>query len=436
MKQKNLRSRIFWLIDSIKGNHLNKHLNEINTVLTNPENKTSRNIRENNLNNILQHAVNTTPYYTKYINAKSVFDFPVIKKNLIQDNFEEFRSKPFIDKKNFKVSTSGSTGVPFFLFQDKTKRDRNKADVLYFLNRCDYNIGDRLFNLAVRLKQSKTKRLMSWLQNVALIEIGKLNNEKIIEILDQVKKDRNKNKVMLGYASGFESVIDFLDNNTYDLKDINLNSIIVNSEYLSRQTKKTLSKYFNTQALSRYSSEEVGIVAHQTLDSVDSFVLNHASYFIEVLNFENDDHVKKGEIGRIVITDLFNYAMPLIRYDTGDIAKYNINEKGVTEFERIEGRKLDLIYNTQGNVLSSYIVYKKFYNYYHLLKQYQFIQQGEKEYEIMLNLRNDTFDFEKELIQDVKNDFGQDAKVLIKYVNEIPPLSSGKRRKVVNNYKT
>ena len=208
-----------------------------------------------------------------------------------------------------------------------------------------------------------------------------------------------------------------------------------NSEYLNPYTKSTLGRHLNTQVLSRYSSEEVGIIAQQTLESPNRFVINHASYFVEILNLNNDNPVLPGEFGRIVVTDLFNYAMPIIRYDTGDIAKLGINKRGVMELEQIEGRKMDVIYDSQGNLVSSFVIYTKFYNYYHLLKQYQFIQQGEKEYEVKLNLQDATFSFESELIEDIKSDFGSDADVKITYVDEIPPLSSGKRRKVMNNYK-
>lgn len=216
---------------------------------------------------------------------------------------------------------------------------------------------------------------------------------------------------------------------------MNINSAIANSEYLNPYTKNTLGKHLNTKVLSRYSSEEVGIIAHQTIDSPNSFIINHASYHVELLSLENDEPVAPGEFGRIVVTDLFNYAMPIIRYDTGDIAKHILNDNGVMGFEEIEGRKMDLIFDTKGDIISSFVVYTKFYNYYHLLKQYQFIQQGEKNYEVKLNLKTESFDFENELIESIKSEFGEDAKIIVTYVDEIPPLASGKRRKVVNNYK-
>ncbi len=126
----------------------------------------------------------------------------------------------------------------------------------------------------------------------------------------------------------------------------------------------------------------------------------------------------------------------MIRYDTGDVAKFALNSDGIMEFEQIEGRKMDIIYDSSGNIISSFVVYTKFYNYYHLLKQYQFIQQGKNNYEVKLNLQEgSSFEFENALIEDIKSDFGSDAKIKITYVDEIPPLASGKRRKVINNYK-
>ena len=65
-------------------------------------------------------------------------------------------------------------------------------------------------------------------------------------------------------------------------------------------------------------------------------------FFVEIMDMDADIHAKKGAYGRIVVTDLFNYSVPLIRYDTGDIAKIEEcdNEEGLKEvyLTNIEGR--------------------------------------------------------------------------------------------------
>ncbi|MBO6881249.1 CoF synthetase [Winogradskyella sp.] len=430
-----VRNKFFWTLDGLKGGLIKNQLNEVKLGVKHPNSDKAKDLKNQHTNNIIKHAVETTPYYGNFNDAKTISDFPVIRKTTIQDNFEQFQSYKFKDADNFKVSTSGSTGVPFFLYQNKGKRNRNHADIIYFFNAASFEIGNRLYELEVWRGHNEKGKLKAWLQNAVQFDISRLTDERIEAFLSLIKKDRQSKKTMLGFASSYEMIAQYLERNNIFLKDTGIIAAIANSEYLNPYTKETLGKHLDTQVLSRYSSEEVGMIAQQTLQSPNNFVINHASYHVEILNLDNDKPVKPGEFGRIVVTDLFNYAMPIIRYDTGDIAKLALNEDGVEVLEQIEGRKMDVIHDSKGNIVSSFVVYTKFYNYYHLLKQYQFIQQGEKEYEVKLNLQGENFEFEDELINSIKSDFGSDANVVITYVDEIPPLSSGKRRKVINNYK-
>lgn len=430
-----IRNKSFWFLDIIKGRPIQSHLNQIKLGVEHSHSEKARDYKTKHLETLLNHAVNTTSFYSNYSEFNSISDFPVIRKTTIQDNFSAFQSSEYINKKNFKVSTSGSTGVPFFLYQNKKKRHRNHSDAIYFFQQSGFNVGNRLYELEVWRGHNEKGKLKAWLQNALQFDISRMTDKRIESFLTILKNDKQSQKTLLGFASSFELIAQYLERNNIYFKNLGITAAVANSEYLNPYTKTTLGKHLNTQVLSRYSSEEVGIIAQQTLSSPNSFVINHASYYVEVLHLEKDEPVKPGEFGRIVVTDLFNHAMPIIRYDTGDIAKLGINKNGAIELEQIEGRKMDVIYDTQGNLVSSFVVYTKFYKYYELLKQYQFIQQGEKAYEVILNLQGDSFAHEKDLINDIKSDFGSDAEVKVTYVDEIPPLSSGKRRKVMNNYK-
>ncbi|MDT0558741.1 CoF synthetase [Ichthyenterobacterium sp. W332] len=430
-----LRHFSFWLLDTLKGGHVKKHYTEVTSILKAPNSKNAEAITSKHIGSLLKHATETTAFYKPYTGKTKIEDFPVIRKTVIQQNFEQFESSIHRGKNNYKVSTSGSTGVPFFLFQNAQKRHRNHADVMYYYNSCNFKIGNRLYELEVWRDHNKKGKLISWLQNVCQFDISRLTDNRIETFLNLLKTDNQKGKTLLGFASAFELIAQYLERNNLNDHNLGINCIIANSEYLNAYTKNTLNKHLDIPVLSRYSSEEIGMIAQQTLSSTESFKVNHASYHLEILAMDSDNHVAPGEFGRIVVTDLFNYAMPIIRYDTGDIARYKLDDDGVMEFDQIEGRKMDLIYDTKGNIISSFVVYTKFYKYYKLLQQYQFIQQGQKSYEIKLNIHDDDFPFEKDLIADIKSDFGDDAEITLTYVDEIPPLSSGKRRKVVNNYK-
>ena len=125
--------------------------------------------------------------------------------------------------------------------------------------------------------------------------------------------------------------------------------------------------------------------------------------------------------------------MPLIRYDTGDMGIMNevlIEGRKTLVLSHIEGRKLDRIYNTKGDLISSYIVYKNMWNYPEI-EQYQFVQVSKEEYVFKISMKS-KFKRENELINEFKSYVGLDADFKVEYVDEIPLLNSGKRKKVMN----
>ncbi|MHA7060065.1 hypothetical protein ACWGOQ_0022750 [Aquimarina sp. M1] len=120
----------------------------------------------------------------------------------------------------------------------------------------------------------------------------------------------------------------------------------------------------------------------------------------------------------------------MIRYDTGDIGTMDFDENNIPYLSSVEGRKLDVIYNTKGEIIPSHVSYKlcKYGDY----KQFQLVQNGQKDYVIKLN--TDKKVDENRMLKEYRGYFGQDANIKIEYVAEIPLLSSGKRREVFNTY--
>ena len=429
-----LRNKSFWLLDTLKGRKIKKHLNQITKILDDPKSNASISLRQKSVEAFLKHATNTTPFYKKYDGIKNIEDFPVIKKSIIKESFEAFKSEAYINHNIHKVSTSGSTGLSFFLYQNKNKRLRNYADSIYLYAKANYKIGSPLYKLIVWHSNNKKGYLKAWLLNMVQYDVSQFTGENISQLVDMLSNDRQKNKVILCYASALESLAKYLEKNELFIENHGIKSIVSISEYLSTYTKTTLETFLDVPVFSRYSNEEMGMIAQQTTASSSAFIVNHASYYVEILNLEDDKHVNPGDIGRIVVTDLYNYAMPMIRFDTGDLGRYKFDAHGVMQLTEIEGRKMDVIYSTEGLMMSSYVTHAIFNKYYKDLKQYQFIQQEQKLYEVKLNVKGSSFKYEKELINSVKAEMGEDADVKISYVNEIPPLSSGKRRKVINNH--
>ncbi|WP_282042862.1 CoF synthetase [Winogradskyella flava] len=425
----NLRSYIFWALDRLKGNPLKIALRFTSNILETKDRKWAETENANRLKELLNHASKTTSFYMDK-NYTKLEDFPIVNKNMIRDNLENFMSHSFEPKDCLKVSTSGSTGAPFSIYQDRDKVNKSIADNIYFSSKSDFEIGNRLVYIKIWSdKLNYRKRFGFRMKNILPWSVFNLSNTEIDKLLTELNNSRESIS-FIGYASSFEKICKHLDELNENPIKFKTKSVITISESLNLYTRNAVKQYFGIYPMSRYSNNENGIIAQQNNHENSNFILNSSSYVVEIFDLEADRKLKYGEQGRIVITDLYNKATPIIRYDTGDIGTLEVDSENRPYFSEIYGRKLDLLYDTQGNLVPSHLS-AKLCNYGEF-KQFQLVQKGQKNYEI--NLNTTTQVDELNMIKEYKKYFGEDADIKINYVSEIPLLASGKRREVVNEY--
>lgn len=426
-----LRNKAFWLLDTFKGSPVKKHFNEVRVILGYDNWNQVRQYHKIKISELTQHAIRNIPFYSN-LNTDRLEDFPVVFKRKIVENYEEFYAENYLKEKYWIKSTSGSTGEPFDVRQNNLKINRNIADTLYFSKRSGYQLGSSLFYIRFWDELLRKSGLQAKIQNVVQIEITELDDRALNRLCQQLSRNPKRTKGLLGYASGFDLLIRYLEDQHVRFDFSGVKSAIAMAEALSPITRDKFKSYFDVPLLSRYSNTENGIIAQQIPGTGTDFIINWASYYIEILDFNSDTPVQNGQQGRIVITDLFNYAMPLIRYDTGDVGTMEVGHDGIPLLSTIEGRLHDTIYDTKGNIISSFI--PSYLERYKGIIEYQFLQTGKKEYTINLII-NDQFSVEKEIIEFMKSHFGADAELKINYIDSIPLLSSGKRKKVLNTFK-
>ncbi|OEK08541.1 hypothetical protein A8C32_03550 [Flavivirga aquatica] len=421
----NLRNNSYWFLDFIKNSPIKKHTNDISFILENFSNKKSEDLRKNKLEKIVNHARETTPFYKEY---KKFEDLPIVNKNTIRNSREAFQSNAFNKEQLRTVSTSGSTSIALEIDQNPNKIKRNTADSIYFGKLAGFRIGYKLLYLRNWDKHLKKSSVTKFLQNIDEFEVVDINDKYIKQIIDSIKNDASR-KGWLGYPSAYELVCKYLDKTNAKPINCNIKSIITMSEGVNKYTKESMSKYFKAPLVSRYSNMENGIIAQQAINQ-DYYIINWASYYVEIFDLNDDTPAELGEPGRIIVTDLYNYANPFLRYDTGDIGMIDYS---VTPpiLKHVEGRKTDVIFNTKGDIVSSFII-TNIVDYKGVI-QGQLIQEKQKEYTIKLNTTKE-FNQEKEVLSEFTGYLGSDAIIQIDYVKEIPLLTSGKRKATVNNY--
>lgn len=348
----------------------------------------------------------------------------------MMENFDLFQSKEYIGSDLHWVSTSGSTGVPFKANQDSNKRNRNIADLIYVHSKNGWYIGDKYVYLRAWISKYSVSRLRVFLQNYIAIDIVNFNDDKK-ESLRKLLKGDKKIKVILGYASALESFVTYLEEKGDNKSMFNIKVVFTVSDHLTNSAKIRIEKMFGCTVINRYSNEEMGVLAYTPAYS-DIFHLNTASYYFELLKLDSDEPADPGEVGRLVITDLYNRSMPFIRYDTGDLA---ISEEGkdIKTLTSFQGRITDMIKDSEGNNITSPIVNNYLADFYNI-KKYQMIQYGKNKYELKVVCDLEVFEPE-EYIKTCRQFLGKNSMVKITRVDDIPAEKNGKYKPVINRIK-
>lgn len=115
-------------------------------------------------------------------------------------------------------------------------------------------------------------------------------------------------------------------------------------ETVSLALRRRVRTIFGVEIADTYSSQELGIMAIQSSER-DRYHVMTEGYILEVVDAQGGACLA-GEIGRVVVTDLHNYAMPLVRYDTGDFAQVadrSADLYGTRSLARVMGRKRNMI---------------------------------------------------------------------------------------------
>lgn len=160
----------------------------------------------------------------------------------------------------------------------------------------------------------------------------------------------------------------------------------------------------------------------------------------EILNSKGEE-AGPGERGRLITTDLYNYAVPFIRYDSQDIVtksgKICSCKRHLLTIDRIEGRDNDILITPSGK----YLIVHNFTGFFqqneiNCVQQFQVIQNEADHITFKLVVSpNFTINDEKKILQYWSDYIGNDVAIDLDCVAEIPLTTSGKRRFIIRNPK-
>lgn len=302
------------------------------------------NVRDERLHEIVLWAKENSPYYAELY--KSIgYDFrlsdlpPVNKIGLMAQfddwvtdseakltNINEFmRNNDNIGRKfmgkYLVFTTSGSTGNPLVMLCDETANNimgainagrtfTRKEDLLAFFMRGGRTIGVfatggfYLGNSSVRARLLA----MPWKKRQIAVTSALLPVPQIVKQLNEFQP-----AMLGGYPSNLELLIDEQKSGQLHIHPV---LIMTGGEYLSDALRKKLSDAFKCYVQTSYSCTEGGTLACEC--SEHNFHVNDDWILIEPVDKDNNPVPDGVQSDKILLTNLFNYVQPIIRYEVTD----------------------------------------------------------------------------------------------------------------------
>jgi phenylacetate-CoA ligase len=311
---------------------------------------------------IVRHAYEAVPYYRELLDKvglrptdiRSLADLshlPITTKATLQGLPAEAILARGLDPRTLVTEhTSGSTGRPFTV--QHTQRDQIRKSAIFI--RAHLQAGLRFTDQQVFLTHERGRHeRRRWLQALGLGRRAYVSVFDSLESqLDQLR--RLQPDFLLGFPSALRQVAEAIE--TRSESCIRPRVICTQAEVLDHDTRQVIESAFGLPVVDLYSSIEFGNIAWQCRYS-GAIHINADSLIVEVVRQDGTQAVP-GEIGMLVCTAFDSYALPFIRYATGDLGMLtNASCECGCAFPilgKIEGRTVDQIRRSDGMVISPY----------------------------------------------------------------------------------
>jgi len=367
---------------------------------------------------LIIHAYENVPYYRcvfdglhlKPSDFNSLADLrklPFLTKEDVRNNFEDLIARNISRKRLRYETTGGSTGTPLGIYWDRDTSDvQEAAFMLRQWSWAGYRRGDRV----VKLRGAHSDRMskQGWEYDTdenTLKLLGLDMNEDIMQIYVE-KIGQFRPRFILSYPSLLEILARFMKRN--DIVAHGVSAIFCQSETLYSVQRKLIEEQFSSKIFSEYGLTE------RSADAVEC--QEHQGYHVSmeygILELIGKDGpiTQPGAIGKVVGTGFDTYCMPMIRYETDDLASYATHEcdcgRHLTLIENFQGRLREFLVSKKGQLvpfgpLYSTITYES--QIWGEVSEIAFIQ--EKEGELLVKVVPSSSSLSSDLLRGISSNF-------------------------------
>lgn len=424
-----LEKMILPIGDTILGGSFMAELKELRTM------KGQLHIQMQKLKNVLDHATENSPYYRNFHVQKKddpvayLRQFPILTKADLRQHTADILTQPI--EGLTRECSSGTSGFQSIVHWTKREQSQHRATQLLWWEWAGYRIGDPLVQTGITPDRKLIKGIKDKLFNTYYLQAFSHSRDDVAKAFAWAKK--KKDPVLAGYASSLYVLAQFAEKMGVNL---HFKTAISWGDKLFPHYRKLIESVFSTRVHETYGSAE-GLMMGAQKD-LDYMYQMNSNVFMELLD-DDGQPVKEGEMGHVIVTNLNAYAMPLIRYRIGDLArmlpKENYPSQRELQFpliEKVIGRDTDLV-RTPGGKMMVVHSFTGIFEHIPQISQFKIIQDKLEGITIEF-VRGDGFTeallgkVEANILHNIREPF----EIIFREMKAISPSPSGKPQLIVS----
>lgn len=391
---------------------------------------------------IVDHAYRTTDFYRRrfddarfrpesLLHPHDLLAIPLLTKDNLRREQEAMVSAAYRGHKLRHQRTSGSTGVSVEVLVDEPAMQIKRALTLRSNEWSGWQLGERA--AAVWGNPEYLKRgLRGQFRNLLLertrsLDTLKMDVAAMRQFADSLR--RHPPSLLFGHAHSLYLFSRFCGEDGG--AGFVPKGIISSAMVLHSWERQGIEQVFRCPVTNRYGCEEVSLIACQC-ERHGGLHINADGIFLEVIRADGSP-CRPGEVGAIVVTDLLNRAMPMIRYRIGDMGALVERPcscgRGLPLLDRIEGRVADYVVTSAGELISGISLTENLATLVPGVAQLQIVQTAVDRFVFRIVRTADWGPPDEDrLAALVAERFGNNVRYACEFVDRIPQEPSGKYR--------
>ena len=399
-------------------------------------------VQRERLAKLLAHALNTVPYYRDHVrrdgrsqvSSEDLGLFPILNKSILKAHSRQLLSDKFTEPNLMENASGGSTGKPVQFYQDRGYWEFSRASQWFVEGWWGIRPGDRTASVwgcdRDLLSQSWKERVVQEISQVRMCNAFAVTERGFADFARMLLSWRPA--LISGYASALELFARFLLQNPG--LQYRPRAVKSTAEALSFEQRSVIEKAFQCPVYNFYGSREVNNLAAEC-PAHGGLHVNSLTRYIEIVD-ESDNPVPPGVTGRVLVTDLTNFAMPFIRYEIEDVASWSAQPcrcgRPFPLFAEVLGRSSDFISIPGGKIIHGEFFTHLFYDLPQVA-QFQLRQTSLREICVEVVLQPGVSEFSGvPLRARLDAALGPEVDCQVKIVDKIQRTASGKHRFTVS----